>query len=87
MDEMSVRLDDGSGGFRGIFISHPDVFYTTIKLGESEQHAENKRTAGWMRCPSGWMTGRVQGRLATSFTIYDVLKQGLHKNNKQLDLL
>jgi hypothetical protein len=25
-------------------------------MGESEQQAENRRTAGWMRCPSGWMT-------------------------------
>ncbi len=27
MDEMSVRLDDGSSDFKGDFIFHPDVFY------------------------------------------------------------
>jgi hypothetical protein len=41
-------------------------------MGESEQQAENRRTAGWMRCPSGWMTGRIQGRLPTSFNICNV---------------
>ncbi len=42
-------------------------------MGDSKQQAENRRTAGWMRCPFGWMTGRIQGRLPTSFIIYNKL--------------
>ncbi len=43
-------------------------------MGESERQAENRRMAGWMRCPSGWMTRRIQGKLLSSFTIYNMLK-------------
>jgi hypothetical protein len=41
-------------------------------MRESKQQAENRRMAGWMRCPSGWMTGRILGKLLSSFTIYNL---------------
>jgi hypothetical protein len=25
-----------------------------------------RRMTGWMKCPSGWMTGRVEGKLLSS---------------------
>jgi hypothetical protein len=35
---------------------------------------------GWMKCPSGWMTGRIQGMLLSSFTICNVGVDLVHKS-------
>jgi hypothetical protein len=44
-------------------------------MGESEQQAENRRMAGWMKCLFSWMDdganlGEASFNIPTSFNIY-----------------
>jgi hypothetical protein len=49
---------------------------STWRHGESEQQAENRRMAGRMKCPSGWMTVRADSGVA-SFLIPKTVQNGI----------